>query len=205
MGGLGSGRYSGCGKATVEGCRSIDVNRWHKDGFLRPGHWFSWQWTRDGEKVASINVSVAERLVRLNYRYRVQGDDDWEPVQQAIPLTWTGCYFGGQRPWFICDVHASRIYCGRRVAKLYGAGRLFACRQCYGLAYQSQRERAYDRALTRTQKIRTRLGGSPSLGEPFPDKPKGMWWRTYERLRADAEHAEMQSWIGVAERFGFEF
>jgi len=60
----------------------------------------------------------------LNYRYGVQGDDDWEPVQQAVPLTWTGCYFGGQRPWFICDVHASGIYCGRRVTKLYGAGRL---------------------------------------------------------------------------------
>ncbi len=74
-----------------------------------------------------------------------------------------------------------------------------------GLAYRSQRERAYDRALTRTQNIRTSLGGSPSLAEPFPEKPKGMWWRTYERLRADAEHAEMQSWIGVAERFGFEF
>ena len=59
MGGLGSGRHWGCGRATVEGCRSIDVNRWHRDGFLRPGHWFSWQWTRDGEKVASINASVA--------------------------------------------------------------------------------------------------------------------------------------------------
>ncbi len=32
-----------------------------------------------------------------------------------------------------------------------------------------------------------------------------MWWLTFERLLADAEHAEMQSWIGVAERFGFEF
>ncbi len=109
---------------------------------------------------------------------------------------------GGQRPWFICGVHASGIYCGRRVTKLYGAGKLFACRRCYCLAYQSQRERAYDRALTRTQNIRMKLGGSPSLAEPFPDKPKGMWWRTYWRLRGEAQEAEYRSWIGVAERFG---
>ena len=47
-----------------------------------------------------------------------------------------------------------------------------------------------------------KLGGSPSLAEPFPDKPKGMWWRTYWRLKTGAEEAEYQSWLGVAQRFG---
>ncbi len=81
---------------------------------------------------------------------------------------------------------------------------MFACRRCYGLAYQSQRERVYDRDLTRTQNIRMKLGGSPSLAEPFPDKPKGMWWRTYWRLRGDAREAEYRSLVGVAQRFGIE-
>jgi hypothetical protein len=35
-----------------------------------------------------------------------------------------------------------------------------------------------------------KLGGSPSLQEPFPSKPKGMHMRTYLRLRARAEGAE---------------
>ncbi len=93
---------------------------------------------------------------------------------------------------------------GWRVAKLHlpSGGQIFASRRAYGLAYRSQRELAYDRALTRTQDIRMKLGGSRSLAEPFPDKPKGMWWRTYWRLRGDAQEAEYRSWLGVAERFG---
>ena len=34
----------------------------------------------------------------------------------------------------------------------------------------------YERALTRTQDIRIKLEGDPSLAEPFPDNPNGMWW-----------------------------
>jgi len=42
----------------------------------------------------------------------------------------------------------------------------------------------------RAQKIRRRLGGSSSLVEPFPQKPKGMRWRTYEHFREQAKAAE---------------
>lgn len=34
------------------------------------------------------------------------------------------------RRWFVCSVHANGRYCGRRVALLYLAGELFACRRC---------------------------------------------------------------------------
>ena len=37
MGGMGSGRYGG--RPVVDGCRSLDVNRLHREGCLRPG-WF---------------------------------------------------------------------------------------------------------------------------------------------------------------------
>jgi hypothetical protein len=68
------------------------------------------------------------------------------------------------------------------VAILYG-GRYFRCRHCYDLVYESQRENRMTRLLSKAQKIRARLGGSASMLEPFPEKPKGMHWRTYERLR----------------------
>ena len=43
----------------------------------------------------------------------------------------------------------------------------------------------------RSQRIRRLLGGSGSLLEPFPWKPKGMPYRTYCRLRENAEKAEI--------------
>jgi hypothetical protein len=41
------------------------------------------------------------------------------------------------------------------------------------------------RGVFKAQKIRTRLGGSVNLFEPFPEKPKRMHWRTYLRLRGE--------------------
>jgi hypothetical protein len=79
------------------------------------------------------------------------------------------------------------------VAILYAAGDLFACRHCYGLAYASQSESPRDRYSSRAQKIRMRLGGSPNLLEPFPEKPRGMHWRTYNSLRARSLTAEIRS------------
>jgi len=89
------------------------------------------------------------------------------------------------------------VYCGRHVTKLYGAGRLFACRHCYRLAYASQQESAHQRGLLKLQKIRMRLGGSLSMLDEFPDKPKGMHWRTYDRLRGLHDAAENRSTMGL--------
>jgi hypothetical protein len=38
-----------------------------------------------------------------------------------------------------------------------------------------------------------RLGGSPSIIDPFPEKPLGMHWSTYHRLRAKASALEGHS------------
>ena len=60
------------------------------------------------------------------------------------------------------SAYAGLFFCGddnRRVGILYG-GAIFACRHCRRLAYESQHEQPYDRALRRTQNIRERLGAS---------------------------------------------
>lgn len=82
--------------------------------------------------------------------------------------------------------------CHRRVAILY-AGGIFACRHCHNLAYESQREAPHSRALSRAQNIRVKLGGSGSMAEPFPPKPKGMRWKSYLRLLNRSEEADALS------------
>ena len=189
-------RYSGFGKRTVESCRSIDVVDWHRRGYFRSPQSFSRSWTRNGEKVASIGVETERLSVTLRYQNRSYGKD-WTDVEQRVAIEWTPCRFGGERPWFICSVSTNGSYCGRQVVKLYGAGQLFACRHCYRLACASQQESAHHRDLRKAQKIRMRLGGSANMLESFPEKPKGMHWRTYERFCRVHGAAQARSVIGL--------
>ena len=53
------------------------------------------------------------------------------------------------------------------------------------------------RALHKAQEIREKLGGTANMMEPFPEKPKGMHWRTYERLRNEHDEAEMEQLLGM--------
>ena len=77
-----------------------------------------------------------------------------------------------------------------------GADR-FLSRRAWGrqVAYGSQFETAYDRALSQSQNIRYRLGGKDylSLAAGVPPKPKGMHWRTYEAQLERCQAYEMKS------------
>jgi hypothetical protein len=186
-------RPYGSGRATCESCISIDVRRWHRVGRLRVGQFFSWSWTRGGEPSGNINVRTEQDAVVLMFRSQTYGNAQWKSVEQRVPIAWTACHLGGRRPWFICSVYSGGRYCGRRVALLYGAGELFACRRCYGLAYESQHEALHHRGLGKAQKIRMKLGGSPNMIESFPEKPKGMHRKRYAQLRTRHDAATQRA------------
>jgi hypothetical protein len=191
-------RYAGGGKTTIESCRCIDVLDWHRRDCLRSPRRFSWAWRQDGERVASINVETERHRVTLKYRSRPHGGD-WTDLKQWFPVVWTSCRFGGDRPWFVCSVYANGTYCGRQVTRLYNAGHLFACRHCSRLTYASQQEPAHERGLRKAQTIRMRLGGTANMLDDFPEKPKGMHWRTYERLCRVHDAARARSFIGLTD------
>lgn len=192
MGGFGSGRPAGGGRPAVDHCRSIDVNRFNKEGILADGWSGRWEWKRDGERIALIGIRGGRCQVRLVYRCK-HGGGDWEDVDQPIPIFWKPCRFGGERPFFQCPGVVGGKHCGRAVLKLYGAGRYFLCRHCYRLTYASRKEGRFDRALRRANRIRVELGGEPDTASAFPARPKGMWRRTYERLRREIMGAEMRA------------
>ena len=184
MGGPGSGRWGG--SPTCEDYHAVDVRHYARQGFLTPGASCCTRWYRGERETGSLGVVAGQDCLLLSYQV---GSGGGQPtfVCQRIEMEYTFPHFGGQRPWFTCP------QCGRRCAKLYG-GSPFLCRQCRGLAYQSQREGQSGRELRRAQRIRERLGGAPSIALPFPPRPKGMHNKTYRKTRAEAEALEQAAW-----------
>jgi hypothetical protein len=196
MGGTGSSNwYRWDTKGTVEDCHALDVRRWQRDGLLSPGLAFTWKWSRNGQKFAGIAVRVQTGHVVLNYRHRRDGGE-WESLDYAVTLDTTGCHYGGARHWFLCPA----VGCGRRVALLYLGGRYFACRNCYQLAYTSQREAQLDRLARRADKLRERLQWEPGILNGWGERPRGMHRRTFERLASEADELTDQFLAETAKR-----
>lgn len=138
MGGYGSGRYGmrAWKKTTVEDCRSLDVGCWVREGIIAPGVVSSggWQWTRGGKSVASIGYESRcdqqPAFIRLHYTC-----NNTEQLDYRVDLDRTRLTFGW-RWWFRCP----NAHCGRRVGKLYLVGKMFLCRECGGLTYESRQE-----------------------------------------------------------------
>ena len=79
-------RHAYGAKSTVEGCRSIDVLRWSRLGYLSGRSAFSWQWVSDEENVATIGVVSSRDGVTLKYKSRSYGED-WSDVEHHEPIS----------------------------------------------------------------------------------------------------------------------
>lgn len=155
----------------------------------------NWEWTRLGERTASIRYSVEfadDDSARMTLRYCVNG----EPVEYSFRVLGLPCRFGGLRWQAICPRTL------RRVAKLYlpPGARHFYARQAWRLAYRSQNTSAgLDRlSYRRDRYLWTKLR---SLEPEMPEKPKGMRWKTYERLLAKLDAIEAEWDLAFLQRF----
>lgn len=185
MGGVGSGRHFHWGsKDKVTDMLRLDVRKLAREGGLSPGHRYQWLWQLSGGQTADITIQAEVDSLQLIYIYGSRHLAA-EALDYSISLERTHCHFGGLRTWFRCP----KRYCGKRVAILYG-GRIFACRDCHKLTYPVQNENLADRLSRRAEKVRARLGEyHDGLSRNF-GKPKGMHWRTYDRLLSEAQHYE---------------
>ena len=192
---LVSGRRWSSKNTTSEYLR-LDIRRLHQEGVLARRGTASWQWTHNDQPYANIRIRPETDRVVLSYRHP-SGGNDWQSEEYSVFLVQSCCHFGGARTWFLCPAKG----CGRRVAVLYGGG-IFACRQCHQLAYDSQREKPHDRALSRLQKLHVRLGGSGAVGDGLPPKPKGMHWKTYRAVANRFHRLDMATNSAAAAYFG---
>jgi hypothetical protein len=178
----------------VECAFDLDVRRWQRRGLLIPETTFQALWQTDGAGTASDgrSASLKVRVVSadelgLIYRARMPGKPRWQEMSQRIGIVWHPCRYGGRRPWLLCPA------CLRKMAVLYLGGASafsFSCRRCAKLTYDSQRSGLRLRLMRKAQKLRRQLGGSGSLWKPFPEKPRTMQWKRYERVKEMARKTE---------------
>ena len=179
---------------------SIDLAYLLRKGLLSPGTHRRLTWSRGGSLVASIGIVSHADAITLRYRFRAHGSDDWHDVEERVALVWTPTRFGGRRAWFECPG------CRRGCRLLYDAGPRHRCRRCLRLQYTSQYQPTGLGALEHAEKIRKQLGDNIGMafeGDPFPDKPKGMHWRTYRRLEERYEDLQASWTVAAMRRFGF--
>lgn len=183
----------------------LDLNRLTRQGIVKPGFnigskFIRWN-SNTGNEIASgvINAithdAEEEGLLHLAVRNQVQ----W------ITLRAEARHFGGRQWYFVCPDTQ------RRVSVLWcppGACH-FASRHAWRrqVAYGSQLETPFDRAIRGRNKVMEGLTGSVGKGRHFPPKPKWMRWQTYARHMEKLEvyeqkmndamlqfAAEMKSW-----------
>ena len=181
-------------KDLVGNRQCIDIRAWHRsrllEGAPNTDKSFTWESENGNHRVPSISVQVRPGLpLILRYEVRVPDDksEQRKPIQLRVAISFSACHYGGRsRPWF----HCPGWECTQRVAILYLEGEGFVCHRCASLTYQCRRLDKRNRALLHTSKIRTRLGGSARVTDPFPEKPKGMRCKTYNRLKAKGDELE---------------
>jgi hypothetical protein len=189
-------------RVRLEDGPKLDLNRLIREGFAKQGEkrrrYICWTLTSTGETVAAGDVETELRADGDGWLTLKLGELD-----QRIKLRGAPRRFGGFQWYFLCPAT------WRPVSVLWfppGAKR-FQSRQTWGrqVAYGSQFDTPSDRAFSRAEEIRNRLGGRDFVAPDgsAPPKPKGMHWRTYGALLECCEAYELKCdlyLVGLAAR-----
>ena len=151
------------------------------------------------------SIGVVVYPERLELRYTAGPDGGRERITKSIYLDAVENNYGGPpRIYFLCPC------CGRRCRMLYLHRLHFKCRQCARLNYYSQQvtkgddEAAYRMRQFIREKFKVKESLSPAEAESYwPDRPKGMHWKTYSRLMQELQVLQEEyarAWLAHAYR-----
>ena len=154
-----------------------------REGLPDGGH-LEWKSGRDALRLrVETGNDGRARAITSRYRSRAPGGA-WRARTMYVPVVWRPANLRGEQPLFACPT------CQRDRRTIYVNG-LAGCRECLGLAYGSTRDSVTERAHSAASRLYHKLDpdgrmgrGALGLGKPCPPKPKGMHWRTYDRLAA---------------------
>jgi hypothetical protein len=141
------GRRRWTNRLTVEECCSFDIAELVRAGALPgdPRALCSTTWTHSsGSSMQKVTFRVLPGHTRglVIHVYHSVPATLYDPAriqQQSIPIATTACNFGGVRYWFRCPLIRDGYPCRIRGRVLYATPheRLFGCRKCHNLTYES--------------------------------------------------------------------
>lgn len=159
---------------------------------------------KDREETAGDPFLIAADLLDPPARFATALADQFDPPVgedtsrscDSVKLDSTPCNYGGERYWWLCPK------CGRRCAILYNLGLRFECRKCCELTYTTAQCSRWIRSMRKTAALHRRIGVEKGAdGALYAVKPKGMHWRTFERLVAEYRGANAAASAAAAPMF----
>ena len=99
MGGRGSGNRWRSSSSTCEANKRIDLRFLKKQGWLGPDQRYGLRWSYGDEPSGNINYWAYASHLKLEYRSRNDGHDEWQEVEQHVSFDFMPLDFGGQRQW----------------------------------------------------------------------------------------------------------
>ncbi len=157
-------------KKIVEQQKSINIGFLIKNKLLSVGSSGILDLSINGKIEGSVNFEIFDNGIALDNEFLSFG---YTPSK----------YSRGVQTWFICPECKKRIFTAYLV-------NYWSCKQCHNLNYASQHRWTPYRLLGNAQLLRIRLGGSPDITQPFPERPEGIHQKKYEQLKAKALKAE---------------
>lgn len=184
-----------CWRPHIESANALDI--WHMDkcGWLRDGVHGTLDWSRNGERFASVSYSVQRSdrrgLLTLSYSCNDR-DGERTDVVSKVRLSSIPLHFGGLRWYAHCPYSDRRA---RKLYKFHGIAQFCHRTAIHPLpTYASQRTGGSDRIMAQRWAIRRKLDDECSDLFSEPVKPRWMRHHTFEKYSTrDAELGERQN------------